>query len=80
MIKKIILLIIIASPFIVYFFSRMILKKENKNYPIIKLTSISLILLIISLGIFRYYGNFSPLSKYTPPKYKDGKLLPASND
>ena len=79
MIKKIILLLAILGPFILYFFSTWLLKKEKKKYPILKLSIASVILLIVALGFFRFYGDFAPNTKYTPAKYEDGKLVPAEN-
>jgi len=54
MIKKIILLLAILSPFILYFFSMWILKLEKKKYPVLKLSIASVILLIVALGFFRF--------------------------
>ena len=79
MIKKIILLLAILGPFILYFFSVWLLKLEKKKYPIFKLSIASVLLLIVALGFFRFYGDFPPNTKYTPPEYKDGKLVPAEN-
>ena len=79
MIKKIILLIAILGPFILYFFSIWLLKLEKKKYPILKLSIASVLLLIVALGFLRFYGDFSPNTKYTPAKYEDGKLVPAEN-
>ena len=79
MIKKIILLLAILAPFILYFFSIWLLKLEKKKYPILKLSIASVLLLIVALGFFRFYGDFSPNTKYTPAEYKDGKLVPAEN-
>ena len=79
MIKKIILLLAILGPFILYFFSRWLLKSEKKKFPVLKLSITSLILLIAALGFLRFYGDFSPNTKYTPAEYKDGKLVPAEN-
>ena len=56
-----------------------ILKPEKKKYPIVKLSIISLFLLILALGFLRFYGDFSPSTKYSPPKYEEGKLVPAEN-
>ena len=80
MIKKIILLLAILGPFILYFFSMWLLKLEKKKHPILKLSIASVILLIVALGFFRYYGGFSPDTKYTPAQYEDGKLAPAKNE
>ena len=79
MIKKIILLIAIFGPFGLYFFYSWLLKIEKKKIPIKKLFIASFILLIIALGFLRFYGDFSPNSKYSPAKYEDGELKPAEN-
>jgi len=79
MIKKIILLLAIVGPFASYFFYTWLLKLEKKKYPIIKLSIISLVLLILALAFLRFYGDFSPNTKYSPAKYEDGKLVPAEN-
>ena len=80
MIKKIILLLAILGPFIAYYFLVLLLKIENKKYPILKLSIVSVFFLILALGFFRYYGGFSPETKYTPAQYEDGKLVPAKNE
>ena len=79
MIKKIILLLAIVGPFGLYFFYSWVLKLEKKKIPILKLSIASVILLIIALGFLRYYGGFSPDTKYSPAKYEDGELKPAEN-
>tara|TARA_B100001996_G_scaffold348405_1_gene306538 strand:+ start:285 stop:527 length:243 start_codon:yes stop_codon:yes gene_type:complete len=79
MIKKIILLLAIVGPFALYFFYSWLLKLEKKKYPIIKLSIISLFLLVLALASLRFYGDFSPNTKYSPAKYEDGKLVPAEN-
>ena len=79
MIKKIILLLAIVGPFASYFFYTWLLKLEKKKYPIIKLSIISLFLLILALAFLRFYGDFSPDTKYSPAKYEEGKLVPAEN-
>ena len=79
MIKKIILLLAIVGPFALYFFYFWLLKLEKKRYPIVKLSIISLFLLILALGFLRFYGDFLPSTKYSPAKYEDGKLVPAEN-
>lgn len=60
MIKKIILLFSILSPFIIYFFYTSLIKLKNKKYPVIKLTITSLVLLILALSSLRYYDNYAP--------------------
>jgi len=79
MIKKIILLLAIVGPFGLYFLYSWAKKLENKKIPITKLSIASVILLIIALGILRFYGGFDPNTKYTPAKYEDGELKPAEN-
>jgi hypothetical protein len=79
MIKKIILLLAILGPFILYFFSIWLLKLEKKKIPIVKLSIASVILLFIALGFLRFSEGFDPKTKYSPAKYEDGKLKPATN-
>ena len=79
MIKKIILLLAILGPFLVYFFSIWLLKLQKKKIPIIKLCIASVILLLAALGFLRFSGGFDPGSKYSPAKYEDGELKPAEN-
>ena len=79
MIKKIILLVAILGPFGLYFLYSWLLKLKNKKIPIIKLSIASIILLIVALGILRFYGDFDPNTKYSPAKYEDGELKPAEN-
>ena len=79
MIKKIILLVAILGPFGLYFFYSWLLKLEQKKVPILKLAITSIVLLIIALSFLRFYGDFSPNTKYSPAKYEDGKLKPAEN-
>tara|TARA_Y100000590_G_scaffold209437_1_gene237291 strand:+ start:312 stop:554 length:243 start_codon:yes stop_codon:yes gene_type:complete len=80
MIKKIILLLAILGPFVTYYFLTLLLKFEKKKYPVLKLSVASLFLLLLALGFFRYYGGFSPETKYTPAKYEDGELVPPKNE
>ncbi len=79
MIKKIILLLAIVGPFGLYFLYSWLGKLKKKKIPIIKLSLTSVILLIIALGILRFYGHFDPNTTYSPPKYEDGELKPAEN-
>ena len=79
MIKKIILLLAIVGPFGLYFLYSWLLKLEKKKIPIVKLSIISVILLVIALGFLRFYGGVEPSSKYSPAKYEDGELKPAEN-
>ena len=79
MIKKIILLLAIIGPFVLYFLYSWLLKLEKKKIPILKLSIASVILLIIALSFLRFYGDFDPNTKYSPAKYEDGELKPAEN-
>ncbi len=77
MIKKIILLLAIVGPFGLYFFYSWLRKLQSKKIPIVKLSLVSVILLLIALGVLRFYGGFDPNTKYSPAKYEDGELKPA---
>ena len=79
MIKKIILLLAIISPFLGYYFTVYLLKFENKKIPVLKLSIVSLVLLVSVLIFFRYFSHISPYTKYYPPKVEDGKVIPAEN-
>ena len=79
MIKKIILLLAIVGPFGLYFFYSWLLKLEKKKIPILKLSLISVILLIAALGLLRFSGGFNPDTKYSPATYEGGELKPAEN-
>ena len=79
MIKKIILLLAIISPFIGYYFTVYLLKFENKKIPVLKLSILSLVLLLSVLIFFRYFSDISPDTIYYPPKVEDGKVIPAEN-
>ena len=79
MIKKIILLVAILGPFGLYFLYSWLIKLEKKKIPIVKLSIVSIILLIIALSYLRFYGGFDPGTKYSRAKYEDGELKPAEN-
>ena len=79
MTQKIILLLALIGPFGLYFLYSWLLKLEKKRIPIIKLSITSVTLLIIALGLLRFYGDFDPNTKYSPAKYEDGELKPAEN-
>ena len=79
MIKKIILLLAIISPSIGYYLTVYLLKFENKKIPVLKLSIVSLVLLVSVLIFFRYFIHISPNTKYYPPKVEDGKVIPAEN-
>ena len=79
MIKKIIILLAIISPFLGYYFTVYLLKFEKKKIPVLKLSMISLLLLLSSLIFFRYNSHIAPDTKYFPPKVENGKIVPAEN-
>jgi len=60
MIKKIILLLAIAGPFIAYFLYARLVRLSKKKYPIKILSLVSAILIVVSLGSLRLYDNYSP--------------------
>ena len=78
MTKKIILILAIITPFVGYYLMFILLKLEKK-IPIIKLSILSLIFTILVLGYFRYSSHFPPDTTYSPPKFENGKLVPAEN-
>ena len=80
MIKKILLILSILAPFITYYILNLILKFSEKKFPIIKLSIISLVLLIFVLFFFRIDSHISPKPNYVPPKMENGKIKPAENN
>ena len=79
MIKKVILLLAVISPFLGYYFTVYLLKLEKKKIPVLKLSILSLVLLLSVLIFFRYFSHISPNTKYYPPKVENGKIIPAEN-
>ena len=76
MIKKIILLAAILLPFILYYLSVYLIKKDtSKKFPMIPLSLVSLIFLALVLIFFRFSDNDPSDGKYTPPQFKDGKII-----
>ena len=76
MIKKIILLGTILLPFILYYLSIYLIKKDtNKKFPMIPLSLASLVLLAIVLIFFRFADNDPSDGKYTPPQFKNGEII-----
>jgi len=61
MIKKIIILLSIISPFIIYFFYTKLIKINKNKYPLKLLSLASVVLIIASLGSLRFYDNYSPV-------------------
>ena len=80
MTKKILLILSILAPFITYYIISLTLKFSEKKFPIIKLSIISLVLLIIVLFFFRIDSQISPKTNYVPPKMENGKVKPAENN
>ncbi len=80
MTKKILLILSILAPFITYYILNLILKFSEKKFPIIKLSIISLVLLIVVLFFFRIDSHISPKTNYVPPKMENGKIKPAENN
>ena len=80
MIKKILLILSILAPFITYYILSLILKFSEKKFPVMKLSIISLVLLIIILFFFRIDSHISPQTNYIPPKIENGKVKPAENN
>ena len=79
MIKKILILLAVVGPFLSYFIFSKLQKSKNKKTPILKLSVLSLILIIVVLGFIRFSGDYSVNSRYNPPRYVDGKLMSAEN-
>jgi len=74
MLKKILILISILAPFIIFYFSNLLLRKKSK-YPIIKLSLASIFLLLCVLLYFRFSDDTKPGEIYNPPKLKNGKII-----
>ena len=74
MIKKILVILAIISPFLIFYLSNLILRKKTR-YPIIKLSIISIILLLSILLYFRFLDDTKPGEKYNPPKLENGKII-----
>lgn len=76
MIKKILILASIFGPFAFYYISCLLIKKTPKQWPIIKLGIVSLILLLSVLIIYRFSNDAPSGLQYTPPKLENGKIIP----
>jgi|TARA_B110000971_G_C19544112_1_gene291552 hypothetical protein len=75
MIKKIIILASILSPFVIFYISSILVKKTNPKWPVIKLSLVSLFLLL-SVLVFYRFSNDAPAGKqYIPPKFENGKII-----
>ena len=74
MIKKI--LIILAYYISIFNFLSIKFNFKKTKYPIIKLSLISIILLLgILLYFFRVLDDTKPGEKYNPPKLENGKII-----
>jgi len=72
-----ILIAAIIAPFLTYWIIYRLTNKVNKKFPLILLSSISLLLLILSLIYLRISVSEPAGLKYTPPKYQDNKVVPS---
>ncbi len=77
MIRYIIIITAIILPFIIYYLLVRFTKKINKKFPIITLSSISLLLLVIALVYLRFTSVEPVGLKYIPPKFENNKVVPS---
>jgi len=75
MLNKIIILISILAPFVIFYISGVVVKKTNGKWPIIKLSLASLLLLACALVYFRFSSDAPAGKQYTPPKLENGKVI-----
>ena len=75
MIKKIIILASIAAPFLIFYISCYLAKKTKPEWPVIKLSIVSLCLLLSVLVYYRFTNNFPAGQQYTPPKLENGEVV-----
>jgi len=75
MIKKIIILASIAAPFLIFYISCYLAKKTKPEWPVIKLSIVSLCLLLSVLVYYRFTNSFPAGQQYTPPKLENGEWL-----
>ena len=80
MTKKILIILSILAPFITFYLIKFAFKLSTRKVPFFTLSVASLILLILTLVYFRYDNNFSPDTKYSPPKMENGKIKPVENN
>lgn len=59
---------------------RRLVKPVKTKFPWAKLMTIGLVLTGISLYFFTAFDKAPPSAHYTPPKFKDGMLVPAHMD
>jgi len=75
MLKKILIIASIVTPFLLYYISNVLVKKTPKQWPIVKLASTSLLLLLIVLVSYRFAYDAPAGLQYTPPKLENGKVI-----
>jgi hypothetical protein len=75
MLNKIIILIAILAPFIIFYISKKLVKKSEGKWPVIKLSLISLLFLICALLYFRFANDAPAGKQYIPPKLENGKVI-----
>lgn len=67
-------------PTLCFNFYRRFFKPVKTKYPWVKLLTIGLVLTGISLYFFTTFDKAPPSAQYTPPKFKNGTLVPAQMD
>ena len=77
MIRYIIIITAIVFPFVVYYLLIRFTKKNNKKFPIMTLSSMSLLLLIVALVYLRFTSVEPVGLKYIPPKFENNKVVPS---
>jgi RsiW-degrading membrane proteinase PrsW (M82 family) len=75
MIKKILIITAIITPFLMYYISIVLIKKTPKQWPVIKLAFASLLLLLAVLLFYRFANDAPAGLQYTPPKLENGKVI-----
>lgn len=68
------------TPFFVYWIFWRIVKKTQNPFPIKMLTIIGLFLALIFLFFFSVSDKAPADSIYVPPKFENGKIVPAHMD
>ena len=75
MLNKILIAVAIIAPFLVFYISSVVIKKTDGKWPIIKLSLISLLLLVIVLLSYRFSNDAPAGKQYIPPKLENGKVI-----
>ena len=58
-----------------YYISIVLIKKTPKQWPVVKLASASLLLLLAVLLFYRFVNDAPAGLQYTPPKLENGKVI-----